>query len=554
MQLAPLTESDRRLSPERAFEYLSQIDLFQALPAEEIHVLVPYLDTVQVVQGQSVFRQGDAGDALYLVEQGTARVVRDGMEIARMTRGDVFGELALLGGEPRAASIVADTNLTLLRVSRDDFQRVIEESPRLKEAFTAVAGARQAGQPYQPPSPMHRGAWRGRAVRALDARRRGIHGWQKVMGFGFLLWVGLFFNEHQGWLPLDQNRSLVAFLQLLAGLTILQGSCEAFVQGVERLGARYRWEGFIAGTIGSMVATLPEFVVIAFLVQVSPLAAFVTAVVTIYNNALAFSVYSFFLPKDAKGHFLMPPSLSKAGAEVLIAGSGIAMIIGVIMVVLQTATHKIALAGADLLVTGSILLVIYGYYTYELLRYYAQGDEGDHLAHPPNPHELGHDTSWRGIGLMFLLGIIGSYFGGESIAGFADIALNDLGLPTIPTASGLAFFAGISEYIIVFKAHRRGELSIALSNAFGGMTQVMFLLLPFAMVAIAIFGLVSGSTVYRIPITISTTMLILLLFPLFYVLLQYIEEDHTLSNLDAAAMTGIYALLLYFLFTASPTE
>ena len=45
----------------------------------------------------------------------------------------------------------------------------------------------------------------------------------------------------------------------------------------------------------------------------------------------------------------------------------------------------------------------------------------------------------------------------------------------------------------------------------------------------------------------------ILLFPLIYVLLQYLEDDHTLSNLDAAAMTAVYGLLLYFLFTAPPT-
>ena len=114
----------------------------------------------------------------------------------------------------------------------------------------------------------------------------------------------------------------------------------------------------------------------------------------------------------------------------------------------------------------------------------------------------------------------------------------------------LAFFAGISEYIIVWKAHRRGELGIALSNVFGGMTQVMFLLLPFAMLTIGIFGLVTGSAIYAIPIELGTMLLMLLLFPLFYVLLEFIKDDHTLNNLDAAAMTGIYLLLLYFLFTA----
>lgn len=384
------------------------------------------------------------------------------------------------------------------------------------------------------------------------ARHRGLHPWQAIMALGAALWAFLALNQGQRWLDPEHNELLIAGLELLAGLTIIQGACEAFVQGIERLGARLRWDGFVAGTIAEAVSTFPEFVVIAFLVQVEPLVAFVTAVITIYNNSIAFSIYSFFLPKDQKGQYLMPPSLTKAGGEVLIAGSGIALIVGVIMLALRAETHKTSLAGPDLFLLGTVFLVIYGYYTYSLIRYYAEGGETEHPAHPPHPHELGHDVSWGGILSMFVLGVVGAFFGGEAIGGFADTALHQLGLPTIPTASGLALFAGISEYIIVYKAHRRGELGIALASVFGGMTQVMFLLVPFSMVAIAFFGLLTGSAAYVIPINTATTMLLLLLFPLLYVLLQYLEEDHTLSNLDAAAMTGIYILLLYFLFSAPP--
>jgi Ca2+/Na+ antiporter len=102
----------------------------------------------------------------------------------------------------------------------------------------------------------------------------------------------------------------------------------------------------------------------------------------------------------------------------------------------------------------------------------------------------------------------------------------------------------------VYKSHRRGELGIALSNVFGGMTQVMFLLLPFALLVIGIAGMATGNPVYVVPITMASIMLMLLLFPLFYALHQYITQEKTLSDLDAAAMTGIYALLLYFLFTS----
>lgn len=546
-----------RASPERILQSLSQVALLRALPPEEVQAIVPHVERCHVAAGQRVFAQGETGDALYLVERGWARVLADGQSVlGTVGPGEAFGEMALLTGEPRSATVVAETDLETWRIGREDFQQVIGASPRLEAAFRRLAEQHRAGAglPLADADSAARRAWAGTALRAVAARHRGLTGWQKVMGFGLLLWVLVAANDGQGWLPSEHNQGLIAAVQLLAGLAILQGACEAFVQGVERLGARFRWEGFISGTIGSMVATLPEFVVIAFLVAVQPLAAFVTAVVTIYNNALAFSLYSFFLPKDQKGKFLMPAAVTKAGGEILIAGSGIALTIGGIMVVLRAATHKTTLAGADLLFVGLVLVVIYSYYTYELVRYYGEGDEEEDPGHPPAPHGLGHDTSWGGIALMFAIGIAGSYFGGESIGGFADTALNDLGLPTIPTASGLAFFAGISEYIIVYKAHRRGELSIALSNVFGGMTQVMFLLLPVSMVVIAVFGLFTGASIYAIPINTATTMLMLLLFPLFHVLLQYLQEDHTLSNLDAAAMTGIYGLLLYFLFTAPGAE
>ena len=115
----------------------------------------------------------------------------------------------------------------------------------------------------------------------------------------------------------------------------------------------------------------------------------------------------------------------------------------------------------------------------------------------------------------------------------------------------LAFFAGISEIIIVYKSHRRGELGVALSNAFGGMTQVMFLLMPFSLLMIGILGIVTGGAAYSVPINVTTMLLMVLLFPVFYALHQYLEQEKQLTDLDAVGMTGIYLLLLYFLFTST---
>ena len=184
-----------------------------------------------------------------------------------------------------------------------------------------------------------------------------------------------------------------------------------------------------------------------------------------------------------------------------------------------------------------------------LVRNFSHSEEHEK---PADPHTEGHPTGWGGIIGLLALGIVGAVLGGESVSAFADTAINSFRLPEIPTAIGLAFFAGVSEYVIVYKAHRKGELGIALSNVFGGVTQVMFLVFPFTLLVIGLFG-VFGSAHHTIPINFTTSMLVLLLFPLFFVLLEYLEEDHTLSNLDAAAMTGIYVILLYVLIFMSPT-
>ena len=376
---------------------------------------------------------------------------------------------------------------------------------------------------------------------------RGLAGWQKLMLLGFFFWAAIALRVPLGLGPargLLALEGLFSLFKLITGLFILQGACEALMQSVERLGARLRWDGYVAGTVGEILSTLPEFVLIALVVRTEPLTAFIIAVVTIYNNALIFSIYSFFLPKDQEGKFVMPPAITKAGTEVLIAGAGICLTIGLMMLGLRTEAHKEFLDWSDLFFTAAIMLTIFAYYLYTLIKYYAASKE-EHL--PADPHTLGHPTHWRGIVGLFLLGILGSALGGESVSSFAVDAIHTFQLPAVVTGLILAFFAGISEYVIVYKAHRRGDLGVALSNVFGGITQVMFLVVPFTLLMIGLFSLLTGDPRYVIPIDFTTTSIVVLLFPLFFVLLQYIEEDHTLSNLDAASMTGIYLLLIYVL-------
>jgi hypothetical protein len=107
----------------------------------------------------------------------------------------------------------------------------------------------------------------------------------------------------------------------------------------------------------------------------------------------------------------------------------------------------------------------------------------------------------------------------------------------------------MSEYVILWRAHRKGQHGIALANAFGGITQVMFLVLPFTLLAIAIYQVVLGAGHPELPLTfsISNVLLFTLLFPTSYVLIALIEEDHTLGPLDTVIMAAIFLLIILIL-------
>ncbi|MBI3966329.1 MAG: cyclic nucleotide-binding domain-containing protein [Chloroflexi bacterium] len=546
-------ETREALPPRQVLEALSRIDLLRALPPEEVQAIVPQVDRVRYQAGETIFLQGDVGNALYMIDCGEALVLRDvTTRLAVLGPGQSFGEMALLTGEPRTATLTARTDLVVWRIRREDFERLLRTVPRLAAATQELAQLHREGLTLATAAKRDHDSWIGTALESMAARQRGLKTWHRLMILGLTLWSGLMLWETLApgaGAGAEVWKLPVAIVQLVSGLLILQGACEALVQSVERLGSRLEWDGYLAGTIGAILSQLPDLVLIAFVVRVEPLAGIFTALATLYNNALVFSIYSFFLPKNKRGRFLMPAAIAKAGTEVLIAGAGMCLVLGLVMLGLKAEAHKSALDARDLGIIGLVLVTVFAYYATTLVRYYAESED-ENL--PTNPRALGHPTEWLGIVGLFAVGILSSAIGGESISRFAETALHELRLPAIPTAIGLAFFAAVPELVIVYKAHRRRQLGIALSSAFGGIVQGMFLLAPFTFLVVAASGLATGDPRYLIPINFTTTSLVMLLFPLFFVLLQYLENDHTLSNLDAAAMTGIYLILLYVLVFMGP--
>ncbi|MGR9092682.1 MAG: hypothetical protein ACU85U_19095, partial [Gammaproteobacteria bacterium] len=119
------------------------------------------------------------------------------------------------------------------------------------------------------------------------------------------------------------------------------------------------------------------------------------------------------------------------------------------------------------------------------------------------------------------------------------------------TALILAGFAGISEYVILWQSHRKQEYGIALANSFGGITQVMFMVLPFTLVAIGVYQIRINPGHPELPLlfSFSNMLLLLFLFPMLFVLVELLREDHTLGLLDTTIMAAIFLLLIALLLT-----
>jgi len=383
--------------------------------------------------------------------------------------------------------------------------------------------------------------------------------WARRLALGLLLW-GILFGLERAGVALPSWASAAG--ALVTGLILLQAACAAFVAGSERLAARLDWDHYVAGTAAEILSTLPEFVAIGFVVAVSPVSAFTLALITIYLNTLVFSLYSYFLPKDTRGKFLMPRPITEAGSQLLIAGAAVGLILGLLMLALDAGNHpKEAFAAHDLALVAALLFLIFGVYVYKLVQEYAreESEVRETLELSADEVERRRELVYRNVAhtplpvvaWLLVVGIAGAFVGGERVAAFAEVALADLGFNPLLTAFLLAIFAGMSEYVIIWQAHKKGEYGIALANAFGGITQVMFLVVPFALAAIALYqGWINpGHPGLPLGFDLPNIFLLLFLFPTFFVLLELIEEDHTLGILDTTIMTAIVALLILVLVT-----
>jgi CRP-like cAMP-binding protein len=117
---------------------LKKVPLFSALNRRHLDVIARQADEVKRNAGTVLTRQGARGLEFLLIVEGSARVERDGKIIARLGAGDFFGEMSLIDGRPRSATVIADAPVLLLVVEVRSFGRLLETVPGLSKKVMAT--------------------------------------------------------------------------------------------------------------------------------------------------------------------------------------------------------------------------------------------------------------------------------------------------------------------------------------------------------------------------------------------------------------------------------
>jgi len=115
------------VNPVTRLPMLRPVSIFRGLPKATLFEVARNSVEVEYPAGATLVRQGDPGDALCVVTKGKVDVHRDDHFVRQLTAGDYFGEISLIDGEPRSATVVAVSEVVLLELSSSDFASLLSD-------------------------------------------------------------------------------------------------------------------------------------------------------------------------------------------------------------------------------------------------------------------------------------------------------------------------------------------------------------------------------------------------------------------------------------------
>ena len=132
----------------RLSDSLKKVYLFASLDEDERLLIAEHLEEVRYASGELIIREGEAGNSFFIIDQGEVEVFVNSpsgnrKSLATLSVGDFFGEIALLTGELRTASVQATLDVRVFRLQKDNFKSVLETRPDILDEISSVLSRRR---------------------------------------------------------------------------------------------------------------------------------------------------------------------------------------------------------------------------------------------------------------------------------------------------------------------------------------------------------------------------------------------------------------------------
>jgi CRP-like cAMP-binding protein len=125
---------------------LKSLSIFKETPESILAELAPLMQEVETEQSAVIFKEGDVGDCMYIIYDGTVRIHKGNNTLAILNPKEVFGELSLLDSETRSASATAHTDSFLFKIDQEPFYELLEERPEIARGFIKILCQRLRAQ------------------------------------------------------------------------------------------------------------------------------------------------------------------------------------------------------------------------------------------------------------------------------------------------------------------------------------------------------------------------------------------------------------------------
>ncbi len=145
LQRVPARGAD--VSAQRLLRTLRAIDMFRPLSEDELHTAAAAFRHVHYSRGERVLDEGDAGDSFFVIDHGEVEVSKrlggTSRSLARLRAGQFFGEMALLTGESRTATVSAASDVDLFTIDKAGFESILVANPAVAEDISAILAMRR---------------------------------------------------------------------------------------------------------------------------------------------------------------------------------------------------------------------------------------------------------------------------------------------------------------------------------------------------------------------------------------------------------------------------